>query len=70
MGEVGFLNLGVDWHKVMINFTWSLALNTQLKPIERHAVLYFIEQGLMPKNGKITDCSDRETPNWATVPSG
>ena len=36
----------------MINHTWSLALNTQLKPIERHAVLYFIEQGLMPKNGK------------------
>jgi len=28
----------------MVNFTWSLALNTQLKPIERHAVLYFIEQ--------------------------
>lgn len=28
------------------------SLNTQLKPIERHAVLYFIEQGLMPKNGK------------------
>ena len=36
----------------MINFTWSLGLNTQLKPIERHAVLYFIEQGLMPKTGK------------------
>jgi hypothetical protein len=36
----------------MINFTWSLALNTQLTPIERHAVLYFIEQGLMPKTGK------------------
>jgi len=53
MGEVGFVNLGIDWpKKVMINFTWSLALNTQLKPIERHAVLYFIEQGLMPKNGK------------------
>jgi hypothetical protein len=53
MGEVGFANLGVDWAKqVMINYTWSLALNTQLKPIERHAVLYFIEQGLMPKNGK------------------
>lgn len=52
MGEVGFVNLGVDWRKVMINFTWSLALNTQLKPIERHAVLYFIEQGLMPKTGK------------------
>ncbi len=52
MGEVGFVNLGIDWRKVMINFTWSLALNTQLKPIERHAVLYYIEQGLMPKNGK------------------
>jgi hypothetical protein len=53
MGEVGFANLEIDWpQKVMINYTWSLALNTQLKPIERHAVLYFIEQGLMPKNGK------------------
>ena len=53
MGEVGFVNLGIDWPKqVMINFTWSLALNTQLKPLERHAVLYFIEQGLMPKTGK------------------
>jgi hypothetical protein len=53
MGEVGFANLEIDWpHKVMINHTWSLALNTQLKPIERHAVLYFIEQGLMPKTGK------------------
>ena len=52
MGEVGFVKAGVDWHKVMVNFTWSLALNTQLKPIERHAVLYFIEQGLMPRNGK------------------
>jgi hypothetical protein len=53
MGEVGFVNLGIDWpSKVMVNHTWALALNTQLKPIERHAVLYFIEQGLMPKNGK------------------
>lgn len=53
MGEVGFANLGIDWpNKVMINFTWSLALNTQLTALERHAVLYFIEQGLMPKTGK------------------
>jgi len=53
MGEVGFVNLGVDWPKeVMVNFTWSLALNSQLTPLERHAVLYFIEQGLMPRNGK------------------
>jgi hypothetical protein len=52
MGEVGFVSAGIDWRKVMINFTWSMALNTQLKPIERHAVLYFIEQGLMPRTGK------------------
>lgn len=53
LGEVGFVRLGLDWGKlVRVNFTYSLALNTQLTPIERHAVLYFIEQGLMPKTGK------------------
>jgi hypothetical protein len=53
MGEVGFASMEIDWpKKVMINFTWSLGLNTQLTPMERHGVLYFIEQGLMPKNGK------------------
>jgi hypothetical protein len=53
MGEVGFVHAGIDWGQlVRVNFTWSLALNTQLTPIERHAVLYFIEQGLMPKTGK------------------
>ncbi|MGH8019504.1 MAG: hypothetical protein ACREIA_14715 [Opitutaceae bacterium] len=53
MGEVGFVRAGIDWAKfVKVNFTWSLALNTQLTPIERHAVLYFIEKGLMPKTGK------------------
>jgi hypothetical protein len=53
MGEVGFVQAGIDWPKlVRINFTWSLGLNTQLTPLERHGVLYFIEQGLMPKNGK------------------
>jgi hypothetical protein len=55
MGEVGFVKAGVDWRKVMVNFTWSLALNTQLKPIERHAVLYFIEQGLMPKTANASE---------------
>jgi hypothetical protein len=52
MGEVGFVDLGVDWRKVMVNFTWSLGLNTQLAAKERHGVLYFIEQGQMPKTGK------------------
>jgi hypothetical protein len=52
MGEVGFVSLGVDWTKIPVNFTWSLNLNTQLTPQERHAVLFFIEQGLMPKSGK------------------
>jgi hypothetical protein len=53
MGEVGFVNLGIDWpSKVMVNFNWSHALNSQLTPTERHAVLYFIELGLMPKTGK------------------
>lgn len=53
MGEIGFASLGVDWRLVPMNFTWSLGLNTKLTARERHAVLYTIEQGLMPKkNGK------------------
>ncbi len=53
MGETGFVSEGLDWPKLaMINSTWSYSLNTQLTPKERHAVLYFIEQGLMPKTGK------------------
>ena len=53
MGEVGFVSLGIDWAKLVpLNWTWSRGLNTKLTPKERHAVLYFIEQGLMPKTGK------------------
>ncbi|RYD34361.1 MAG: hypothetical protein EOP87_09360 [Verrucomicrobiaceae bacterium] len=53
MGEVGFASEGIDWPRhVMVNSTWSRQLNLTLKPKERHAVLYFIEQGLMPKTGK------------------
>lgn len=53
MGETGFASLGLDWPAlVMVNSTWSRCLNGQLTPKERHAVLYFIEQGLMPKTGK------------------
>ncbi len=52
MGEVGFVALGIDWTQVRITHNWSLRLNTECKPFERHAVLYFIEQGLMTRTGK------------------
>jgi len=52
MGEVGFMALGVDWTRARITHNWSMRLNTECSPIERHAVLYFIEQGLMNRTGK------------------
>ncbi len=52
MGEVGFVALGVDWTKARITHNWSHRLNAECTPLERHAVLYFIEQGLMTKTGK------------------
>lgn len=52
MGEVGFVALGVDWTKARITFNWSYRLNTECTPMERHGVLFFIEQGLMPRTGK------------------
>ena len=49
MGQVGFTALGIDWpHLVRVN----LGLNTQLSALDRQAVLYFIEQGLMTRTGK------------------
>jgi len=52
MGEVGFVALGIDWTRARITHTWSYRLNTECTPLERHAVLYFIEQGLMTRTGK------------------
>ena len=52
MGEVGFIAQGIDWREIPINFTWSRNLNLQLNARERHGVLFFIEQGLMPRTGK------------------
>lgn len=52
LGEVGFASLGVDWTQARVTHNWSLRLNTECTPIERHAVLYFIEQGLMTRTGK------------------
>ena len=53
MGEVGFVSLNIDWTKIPFNITWSYLLNTSLTSKERHSILFFIEQGLMPaKIGK------------------
>lgn len=53
MGEVGFTSIDVKWEDIPFNLTWSYLLNTKMTPLERHAILYFIEQGLMPaKTGK------------------
>lgn len=53
MGEVGFTSLNIDWKNIPFNITWSYLLNTKLTSKERHAILFFIEQGLMPaKTGK------------------
>ncbi len=52
LGEVGFVALGVDWTRARVTHNWSLRLNTECTPLERHAVLYFIEQGLMTRTGK------------------
>ncbi len=52
MGEVGFVANGVDWTRARITHNWSMRLNTECTPMERHAVLYFIEQGLMTRTGK------------------
>jgi hypothetical protein len=37
---------------VKITLNWSHRLNTECTPMEAHGVLYFIEQGLMPRTGK------------------
>jgi hypothetical protein len=70
MGEVGFVALGVDWTKAKVTWNWSYRLNTECSPLERHGVLYFIEQGLMPKTGKryeFKTAQDSGIPLMATI---
>jgi hypothetical protein len=70
MGEVDFVALGVDWTKVKVTWNWSYRLNTECTPLERHGVLYFIEQGLMPKTGKryeFETAKDSGIPLMATI---
>jgi hypothetical protein len=70
LGEVGFAALGVDWTQARVTHNWSLRLNTECTPMERHAVLYFIEQGLMTRTGKRYEwelATDSGIPLMATV---
>jgi hypothetical protein len=40
---------GIDWTAVPVNVTFSLKLARYCSPIERHILLYAIEQSLMPR---------------------
>lgn len=48
MGSVWFEAHGVDWTRIPLNTGFALRLSQHATPLERQAVLYFIEQGLMP----------------------
>lgn len=49
MGSVYFEHLGVDWRAdIPLHPGFAIRLNQHLNPVEAHAVLYAIEQSLMP----------------------
>jgi hypothetical protein len=50
MGEVWLTSRGIDFTKVPLNIGFSLGLNRLATAKEAHAALYWIEQGLMPKD--------------------
>lgn len=66
MGEVGLYQDGVEFYKYPVEYLTTMALNTTATPLEAHLVLWYIEQGLMPKDiGKhfewvIAKASDNE----------
>jgi hypothetical protein len=47
MGEIWFVSRGVDPHAYPNHVGWSMWMNLDLTALERHTVLYSIEQGLM-----------------------
>lgn len=49
MGEAWLSQRGVDFTRVPLNVGFSLGLNQLATPLEAHAALYWIEQGLMPR---------------------
>jgi hypothetical protein len=48
MGAVYLETHGVDWRKIPLHPGFALRLNQHLSAVEAHAVLYAIEQSLMP----------------------
>jgi hypothetical protein len=48
MGSVWFEARGIDWTRIPLNVGFALRLSRHATPLERQAVLYSIEQGLMP----------------------
>lgn len=51
MGEVWFAKYDVDWSRYPNHVGWAMHLNLDRTPLERHIILYYIEQSLM--DGKI-----------------
>ena len=54
MGEVALHRCGVPFYAYPIDMVASYTLNLQFTPLEAHLLLWYIEQGLMPrKTGKL-----------------
>lgn len=49
LGETLLESHGVDWRQLPINVTFSYKLARYCSPVERHILLYAIEQSLMPR---------------------
>lgn len=49
LGETLLEHHGVDWRRLPINVTFSYKLAKYCTPVERHVLLYAIEQSLMPR---------------------
>jgi hypothetical protein len=50
LGTIYLAARGVNWTQVPLHLGFSLRLNQHLSALDAHAVLYTIEQGLMPAN--------------------
>lgn len=51
MGEVWLAKYDIDWSRYPNHVGWAMHLNLDRTPLERHVILYYIEQSLM--NGRI-----------------